>query len=170
MIQETKWLLKFQRTSLKLLSPIIRYFKNKVTCLYQVLAEGLSMPFPIMELLLEDTFAKAIFKWRPNTKIVTVTYSDLLFSPIPTTRCSSRQKKTLEQWSHLFYFILLFLKIYLFIWERENEHEWREGDGHRERERESQADSGPTLGPDPMTLRSWPEPKSRVRCLTQWAI
>lgn len=39
-----------------------RYFKNKVTCLYQVLAEGLSMLFPIMELLLEDTFAKAIFK------------------------------------------------------------------------------------------------------------
>ena len=43
----------------------------------------------------------------------------------------------------------------------------------REGERESQADSPiskePHVGPDPVTLRSWSEPKTRVRWLTDWA-
>ena len=51
-------------------------------------------------------------------------------------------------------------KKYLFIWERERE---------READREG-ADSllswEPDSGLDPRTLRSWPEPKSRVSCLT----
>lgn len=42
-----------------------------------------------------------------------------------------------------------------------------EGEG----ERESQADFMPSAEPnmrlDPTTLRSWPEPKSRVGCLTE---
>ena len=77
--------------------------------------------------------------------------------------------------------INLFLKqIHLFIlreWEREREregerqHEWGRG---RERERESQAGStlpaqSLTWGSIPQTVRSWPEPKSRVRRLTDWA-
>ena len=33
-------------------------------------------------------------------------------------------------------------------------------------ERDSEADSLLTAEPDPRALRSWPEPKSRVRCLT----
>ena len=49
----------------------------------------------------------------------------------------------------------------------------RMDEGQRKRERESQA--GPTLsvephvGPDPITLGSWPKWKSRVRCSNDWA-
>ena len=46
-----------------------------------------------------------------------------------------------------------------------------EGEAEEERERESQAGSMPSaepdMGLDPMTARSWPEPKSRVRQLTE---
>jgi len=66
---------------------------------------------------------------------------------------------------------------YLFIWERERErertrvHELGEAEG--EGERESQADSTlsaePDVGLDLMTLRSWPELKSRVGRSTDWA-
>ena len=59
--------------------------------------------------------------------------------------------------------------IYLF-WERERE---REREAEREGERESQAGSTVSSEPDtglhPMIMRSWPELKSRVRCLTDWA-
>ena len=45
--------------------------------------------------------------------------------------------------------------------------------GKREGERESPVDSllseEPDVGLDPTILRSWPEPKSRVKCLTNWA-
>ena len=54
------------------------------------------------------------------------------------------------------------------IWERT----WW-GGAEREGERETQADFPlnvePSAGLDLMTLRSWPEWKSRVRCLTDWA-
>ena len=48
------------------------------------------------------------------------------------------------------------------------------GEGQRERETESQAGSivpewSPTWGLNPWTLSSWPETKSRVGCLTDWA-
>ena len=85
------------------------------------------------------------------------------------------EEEMVNEWKNLFqgggtlfalYFYLCFLKIYLF----ERECEWREG--QRERETESQADSllstEPATGLDPTTLRSWPEPKSRVSHLTDW--
>ena len=49
----------------------------------------------------------------------------------------------------------------------------REGERDRDRERESQADSMPSTEPDVgfdlMTVSSWPEPKSKVGHLTDWA-
>ena len=58
---------------------------------------------------------------------------------------------------------------FVFFWEREREREreresaWvGEGRG-RERKRKSEA------GLNVRTVRSWPEPKSRIRCLTNWA-
>ena len=70
------------------------------------------------------------------------------------------------------YHLISFLKrifIYLFLRERA-----RAGKGQREGERESQAGSvlsaqSPMWGLMSHTVRSWPEPKSRVRCLTNWA-
>ena len=49
-----------------------------------------------------------------------------------------------------------FLSFYLFIWERE----------HEQREKDKQIPHGgwrSDMGLDPTTLRSWPEPKSRVK-------
>ena len=66
-----------------------------------------------------------------------------------------------------------FFKKDSFILERERESMIR-GTKVGGRERESQADSSlsvqPDLGLNPMTLGSWPVPKSRVGCLTNWAI
>ena len=66
--------------------------------------------------------------------------------------------------------------IYLFC-ERERESVHAHGPGRsreRGRERESQTGSslsvqGPTRGSNPQTVRSWPEPKPRVGCWTDWA-
>ena len=53
---------------------------------------------------------------------------------------------------------------------RGGEREKSRGGAEREGERESQAGSThstePDLGLNPTTRRSWPEPKSRVGCLT----
>ena len=62
--------------------------------------------------------------------------------------------------------ISVFLLTYFFT--------WRETERERERERESQAGSALstqslTQGSDSQTVRSWPEPKSRVRGLTDRA-
>ena len=67
----------------------------------------------------------------------------------------------------------LFLNVYLFIFERQRERE-TETERDRERERESQAGSmlpaqSPMWGLIWWTMRSWPEPNSRVRRLTEWA-
>ena len=75
-------------------------------------------------------------------------------------------------------FVCLF--IYLFILRERERARAREhalawaGEGQREGERESQAGSlqsawSPTPGLNPRTMRSWPELKSRVRCLSDWA-
>ena len=59
--------------------------------------------------------------------------------------------------------------IYLF-----REQAWVGGGAERERERESQTDcvlsTEPNAGLNARTLRSWPEPKSRVKQSTNWAI
>ena len=65
-----------------------------------------------------------------------------------------------------------FWKVYLFIL-RVRLRVW-EGEGQREREKESQAGSAvslqsPTWGSNPQTMRAWPQLKSRVRCLPDWA-
>ena len=70
-----------------------------------------------------------------------------------------------------FYFILTFNS--LFIW-RERVCASRGRDRETEGERGSQAGStlsarSLTWGLIPPTVRSWPEPRSRVRCLTDWA-
>ena len=72
--------------------------------------------------------------------------------------------------------IIVHLFLMFIYFERERENEWT-GEGQREEERESQA--SPVLpAQSPMqgsilisqTLRSWPEPKSRIRHLTDWAM
>ena len=75
---------------------------------------------------------------------------------------------------------IFFFYVYLF-WEREHArahscclHVRGRGKGQRERERgrerESQAGSAVTVqGSNSRTVRSWPEPKSRVGCFTDWA-
>ena len=54
--------------------------------------------------------------------------------------------------------------------ERVSESKHSQGRGRERRERESQAGSTPSTEPDVgldlTTMRSWPEPKSRVRHLT----
>ena len=70
----------------------------------------------------------------------------------------------------LYLFIYLFLKFIYLFWERV----WtREGQREREGKRESQAGStlsaqSPTRGLISWTVRSWPDPKPRVRRLTDW--
>ena len=64
-------------------------------------------------------------------------------------------------------------KIFIYFWDRERERESREG-AEREGDREFQADSkllaqSPSRGLNPWIARSWPELKSKVRCLTDWA-
>ena len=72
--------------------------------------------------------------------------------------------------SLLLIFSLMF--IYLF-WEREPVIVWA-GEGQKDRERESQEGStlsaqSPKQGSNSQTMRQWPQPKSRVRHLTNWA-
>ena len=72
-----------------------------------------------------------------------------------------------------FLFFNIFFNFYLF-WEREREQAREWGKGKERRERESQAGSeptaqSPTWGSNPQTASSWPEQKSRVRGLTDWA-
>ena len=65
---------------------------------------------------------------------------------------------------------------FFFFFERASEWPSRgggqSGEGQRDRERQSQAgytlSTEPDVGQDLTTLRSWPEPKSRVRHLTRW--
>ena len=58
----------------------------------------------------------------------------------------------------------LFFKVYFHLcWERERGQAEK---GQREQETESQGGFVPM---SLQTVRSWPEPKSRVRCLTDWA-
>ena len=69
----------------------------------------------------------------------------------------------------------LFFNVYLFLRERERARVSEQaGEGQRERETESQAGcvlsaQSLTQGLNPETMRSWPEPKPRTGCLTNWA-
>ena len=69
-----------------------------------------------------------------------------------------------------FSFLNNFLMFIYVFFERES---LSGGGAEREKERESQAgytlSTEPNTGLDFTTLRSWPEPKSRVRRLTNWA-
>ena len=71
-----------------------------------------------------------------------------------------------------FHPVIFFLFLCLFIYfERES---WGGAERERERERESQAGSmllaqSLTWVSNSQTMRSWPEPRSGVRCLTDWA-
>ena len=73
----------------------------------------------------------------------------------------------------LFSNFLFLKKDYIYLFERESEREWAWAGWRAEGERESQADSVPSTEPNAglhlTTLRSWPEPKSRVQRLTDWA-
>ena len=63
----------------------------------------------------------------------------------------------------------------MFVYFRESEWACGQGKGReRGRQKESQAGSAlsvetPTWGLNPRSVRSWPELKPRVRCLTNWA-
>jgi len=60
---------------------------------------------------------------------------------------------------------ILFLKIYLCVWEREHVcKQGRRTEGAGEKQKRE-----PQTGFDPTTPRSWPESKSRIRRLTNWA-
>ena len=83
-------------------------------------------------------------------------------------------------WNCFFFFShpgTIFSNAYFILRESIQECKWGEGLRERERERgerESQAVSAlsvqsPTWGSIPPTMRSWPEPKSGVECLTNWA-
>jgi len=61
----------------------------------------------------------------------------------------------------LFYFILF----YLFIWQRERTQAGVVAEG----EADLPPSREPDAGPDPRTLKSWPESRSRVRRLTDYA-
>ena len=67
---------------------------------------------------------------------------------------------------------LSFFKVYFYLfWERDRE---QAGEGQREKEIESQASSAlsaqsPLWGRNSWAVQSWPEMKSRVRCLIKWA-
>ena len=75
--------------------------------------------------------------------------------------------------------VFFFFKVYLFTWERESTE--RRARGREERENLKQTPcwaqrpmQGSISGfwdcnPDIMTLKSWPDPKSGVQCLTNWA-
>lgn len=67
----------------------------------------------------------------------------------------------------LFFFIL---DLFTYFRETEQERAWKQASGGGAKGENSQADP-PTPAPrlHPTTLRSWPEPKSRVRCLTGYA-
>ena len=77
--------------------------------------------------------------------------------------------------NHYYPYFILFLFIFYFC-ERERARARmcpQAREGQREGERESEAGSAlsvqnPTQGLNPWTTRSWPEPKSRVRGLTDW--
>ena len=73
----------------------------------------------------------------------------------------------------LFSNFLFLKKDYIYLFERESERERAWAGWRAEGERESQADSVPSTEPNAglhlTTLRSWPEPKSRVGRLTDWA-
>ena len=60
-------------------------------------------------------------------------------------------------------------KIYLFILERERESMCKQGEGQREKEKQTPLNREADAGLDPRTLKSWPELKSRVRRLNDWA-
>ena len=65
---------------------------------------------------------------------------------------------------------VFFLMFIYFLWQREHKQRRAEKEG----DRESQAGFAMLVqslmqGSNPQTLRSWLEPKSRVRCLTHWA-
>ena len=78
-------------------------------------------------------------------------------------------------WKFWLFYILTITFVFdvCLFWERACVHAWA-GEGQRERERESHTGStlsvqSLTLGSIPGTTRSWPELKSRVRRLTNWA-
>lgn len=51
--------------------------------------------------------------------------------------------------------------MYLFMCEREGEKEHMQGEEQWERQAHSMQSMEPSVGPDPMTLRTWPEPKTK---------
>jgi len=67
---------------------------------------------------------------------------------------------------HLF-ILFFFLDLFIF-WERESAWEWvwEGGEGERESQTDALLSMEPNVGLDLMTLRSWPELKSKVRHLT----
>ena len=68
-------------------------------------------------------------------------------------------------WGCEMLFTFLFLRFYLFVrtWGRRGAEVMREGQA------DSTLSAEPHMGLNPGTLRSWPEPKSRVRCSVDWA-
>ena len=91
--------------------------------------------------------------------------------------------RLLRLWSRNRAISISFSLMFIYFWERERERE-REKETERERRcpceqergRRWQLQAGTVLsvqtlrwGSNSQTMRSWPEPKSRVRCLTDWA-
>ena len=71
---------------------------------------------------------------------------------------------------NLLLFKYLFKKICLFILEREWEWAWvRGGAVEKNLQADSPPNKEPNAGLDLMTLKSWPEPKSKFEHLTDWA-
>ena len=65
----------------------------------------------------------------------------------------------------IYIYVCIFLRFYLF-WEREV---WTWGEVEQESQGICPLNMDPNVGFSLKTPRSWPEPKSRVGCLTNWA-
>ena len=75
----------------------------------------------------------------------------------------------------IFFKDFIYFFVCLFIWKRERERETERaqalgGEGEGENLKETTLSAEPDVGLNLMTLRSWLEPKSRVRHSAEWAI
>ena len=68
--------------------------------------------------------------------------------------------------------LIIFFQDFIYLWEGEKERERQYKQREEQRKRISRPHAlsmEPHMGFDLMTLKSWPEPKSRAGCLTNWA-
>ena len=99
------------------------------------------------------------------------------WQPNHLMQVNSKQGKKKKERQKIFLFMRVSFFFNLFYFERETDRQTdrQQGRGReRRKERESQAGStlsaqSPMQGSNSWTMKSWPKPKSRVGCLTNWA-